>query len=64
MQMMENKNKDEISIILILITVFSVTSFFSSFMYIIENDLSDKWFSRFALGVICVGFYGIIRKMK
>lgn len=40
-------------------------SLFSSLMYTITSAANDdKWFSRFSLGVVCIGFYCLINNKR
>lgn len=57
--------KDSLSdIITDMLPVAGFILFFSSFIWILTGDTQDKWFSRFALGVICFGFYALIKKIS
>ena len=49
----------------ILLLVFGFTNIFSGFMFTFTEP-SDNWlwFSRFSIGIICLGLYAILKKMN
>lgn len=61
---MEDK-KNEIGFIEYTLYFFAGFNLLSSFIYqIFEEELSDKWFSRTCLAMICFGFAGVIRAIR
>ena len=41
----------------------SLLFIFSSIVYTFKYVGDERWFSRLALGLICLGFYAILKKM-
>lgn len=42
----------------------SIMMFTTSIVWAISGETTDKWFSRFFLSMVCLGFFGIIRKIS
>lgn len=63
------KNEDDFGIIIeIILFVSAAINFFSSFMWLIMDtfgkDPNDNWVIRGMVGVISLGFFGILRKLR
>jgi len=59
-QTIDDKIGDFIALILMW---SSVISFMSCIIFMFQGD-SDKWFSRLTLSLICLGFSGIIFRLR
>ena len=65
----DNKPNNNFSPFELLMIVCGFTGLFSAMMWSIVGFKYDEpnnwlWFSRFALGIICLGFAGIIREIR
>lgn len=65
----ENKPNNNPSIFELLMIVCGFIGLFSAMMWNIIAFKYDEpnnwlWFSRFALGIICLGFAGVIREVR
>jgi len=47
-----------------LLIMYGLVSVQSSIIWAISDDVSDKWFSRMLMSVICFGFAGVIFKLR
>ncbi len=49
----------------LMLCIFAANAFFSSFMWTFTAP-ADKWlwFLRFSLGIICLGFAGVMREIR
>jgi hypothetical protein len=65
----DNKPESGASWFEIMMIVCGITGLFSAMMWNIVGFKDDEpnnwlWFSRFALGIICLGFAGVIREIR
>lgn len=47
-----------------MLTLVGLISLQNSIVWAISDDVSDKWFSRMFMGVICFGFAGVIFRLR
>jgi hypothetical protein len=55
------KTKNHLTFLTLVLLCSLIINYVSAIIYALIPD--EKWFSRFALAMVCTGFYVIIKKM-
>lgn len=50
-------------LVALILAASAIMTFITSMLWVFSDDTTDKWFSRFFLSMLCLGLFGIIRKL-
>ena len=62
--MSQRKGNNTPSFIEIMLVSSGIFFIFSSIIWSITSGGQDKWFGRLCIGLVCIGFVGVIREIR